>query len=346
MSRQIGRTTLAAVRYMIMSLLGSGLLLIGIALTYNLTGHLLMVNISETIAEIMAEGVYTVPLMITIALMTTGLAIKSGLFPFHYWMPDTYGYATPASGSVLSGLVSKGYILLAIKIFYRVIGFEYVASSHILNILFIFGLIAIVIGSVYAIREDDIRRMVAYSSAAQIGYIFVGIGLGTTAGMVSAFFHILTHMVTKPLLFISASGLSDVSGGSKKFADLQGSGYRNPIAGLGFTIGAFSMVGIPTLAGFVSKLLFGMASLQSEGKTLATLIVLAISTVLNAVYFLRTMIRIYRPASDKEAQPMPELTHRRSFAAVMVLFMLLNFLLGMFSDPIVAIIETGLNQFA
>jgi len=354
MIRQIGRTTLAATRYMIMSLLGSGLFLIGITLLYDMTGHLLMSNIQQACAAIAADGRYGVPLTVVVGLITMGLCIKSGLFPFHFWMPDTYGYSTPASSSILSGLVSKAYIFLLIKIIYRVIGFEVVSASKILNVLFVFGLAAMIIGSVSAIRENDIRRMTAYSSAAQIGYIFMGIGLGSTAGMTAALFHILTHAVTKPLLFISASGLSDVSGGSKKFRDLQDSGFRNVPAGIGFFVGSLSMVGLPLFGGFISKLLFATASVENPHKMLPTLIVLAISTVLNAVYFLRTVIRIYRPAADKEtlqvegARPDVRMgfAQQRLFVVVMIGFVVLNLVLGMMSQPITDAISTGLAALA
>lgn len=117
MIRQNGRTIEAAVRYMIMSLLGSGLLLMGICMLYDLTGHLLMSNIKESVAAIMAAGTYQIPLTITIGLVTVGLAIKSALFPFHAWLPDAYGYSTVSSAAMLSSLVSKGYIFLLIKIF-------------------------------------------------------------------------------------------------------------------------------------------------------------------------------------------------------------------------------------
>ena len=296
MIRQNGRTIEAAVRYMIMSLLGSGLLLMGICMLYDLTGHLLMSNIKEQVETIMAAGTYRIPMIITIGLITVGLSIKSALFPFHSWLPDAYGYSTVSSAAMLSSLVSKGYIFLLIKIFYRVIGFDIICESKILNVLFVFGLCGMIFGSVSAIMEKDIRRMIAFSSVAQIGYIYMGFGLGTTEGMVASIFHILAHSATKSLLFISAIGLTDVSAGSRSFFALTGAGYRNKIAGVGFTVGSLSMVGVPIFAGFVSKLLFAEAAvLHPTMKMLPTLIVLAISTILNAIYFLKTVIRIYVP---------------------------------------------------
>ncbi|MEG1743932.1 MAG: proton-conducting transporter membrane subunit, partial [Clostridia bacterium] len=210
--------------------------------------------------------------------------------------PDTYGYATTASSSVISGVVSKAYIFLAIKIIYRVIGIDVIKSTHILDMLFVFGLCGIIAGSLQAIKENNLNRMIAFSSAAQIGYIFVGIGLGTAAGTIAAIFHMLTHALTKPLLFTAADGLIDATGNKKDFLSLQGSAHRNKIAGFGFAVGAISMVGLPVFAGFVSKLLFATAAVECDEKTLITLIVLAISTILNTIYFLRTVIRIYTPA--------------------------------------------------
>ena len=311
-----------------------------------MTGHLLMSNMQEAIRLLAQDEANRIPLIVATGLMTMGLALKSGLFPFYFWMPDTYGISTPASGAILSGLVSKGYIFILIKIFSRVIGIDYIRESKILNVLFVFGLCAIIVGSLGAIRENDIRRMIAYSSAAQIGYIYAGIGLGTAAGMTAAIFHIAVHAVVKPLLFLSASGLSDASGMSKKFADLQGAGFRNRTAGIAFTAGALSMVGFPMLAGFVTKLLFAMSSVQNTNKMLPMLIVLAISTVLNAVYFLRTVIRIYRPqsiplpASGEAAAPSV------SMIAALACFVALNFVLGLMSAPIAEAIETGLAIFA
>lgn len=345
MIRQNGRTIEAAVRYMIMSLLGSGLFLVGICMLYDLTGHLLMSNIKTEVAYIMANGTYQVPLLVTIAIMSVGLAIKSALFPFHAWLPDAYGYSTVSSAAILSSLVSKGYIFLLFKIIYRVIGFEVFHDSKIINVLFVFGLMGMVFGSLSAIKENDIRRMIAFSSVAQIGYIYMGIGFGTQVGMVASVFHVLSHAATKSLLFIAAIGLTDVSGGSRKFIELTGAGYRNKFAGAAFTVGALSMVGVPTFSGFISKLLFAQAAVQNQGKMLPALLVLGVSTILNAIYFMKTVIRIYTPVEHTE-YPAAGWRQGRIYAATLVCFMILNVILGVFSQPIVDLIEMGLNMFA
>ncbi len=340
---QNGRTIEAAIRYMIMSLLGSGLFLIGICILYDLTGHLLMSNIQEAVKGLTAAGEYQIPLVMAIALLCVGLAIKSALYPFHTWLPDAYGYSTISSAAMLSSLVSKGYIFLVIKIIYRVIGFDVFVDSKIINILFVFGVLGMIVGSLDAIRENDIMRMIAFSSVAQIGYIYMGFGLGSEAGMVASVFHIFSHAATKALLFIAAMGLRDVSGGSKAFIDLTGAGRRNVIAGIGFTIGGLSMVGIPTFSGFVSKLLFSQAAILADTKMLITLIALAISTILNAIYFMKTIIRLYSPVENE--QPISLKIKNPVYVVSIVCFIILNVVLGMWSTTIVSLIESGLSMF-
>lgn len=339
-----GRAIEAATRYMIMSLLGSGLFLIGLCMLYDMTGHLLMSYIQESVREIAANGTYMIPLLVTIALIVVGLAIKSALFPFHAWLPDAYGYSTVSSAAMLSSLVSKGYIFLLIKIIYRVIGFDIFVNSRIINVLFVFGLAGMIMGSTSAIRENDIRRMISYSSVAQIGYIYMGFGLGTTAGMVASVFHILSHAATKSLLFVSGVGLTDVSGEKTQFIELTGSAYRNVAAGLAFTVGSLSMVGIPLFSGFISKLLFSQAAVQSNMKMLPALIVLAVSTVLNAIYFMKTVIRIYTPMESR--YPSVSIKKNRLYAFTLLCFMVLNVVLGMCSQPITDWITQGLSVFA
>jgi len=295
-----------------------------------------------------ATGSYHLPLMVAVTIMIVGLAIKSALFPFHTWLPDAYGYSTMSSAAILSSMVSKSYIFLLIKISYRVIGIEVIRDSRIIHVLFVFGIIGMIMGSIGAIRENNIRRMIAYSSVAQIGYIFMGLGFGTEIGVVASVFHILSHAVSKALLFVSASGITNASGKNKDFASLTGAGFRNRIAGVGFTVGSLSMVGFPLFAGFISKFWFAQAAFGHEYKMLPALLALVISTILNAIYFMKTVIRIYTPAKQLETERNYETISIRqqvpkSFAIIG--FILLNFLLGMCSDTFIRLIQNGLEMF-
>lgn len=338
-----GRALVATTRYMIMSLLGSGFFLFGIIILYSITGHLLMQPISEKIRELFASGEYAFPLTVTVGLFSVAMALKSALWPFSAWLPDAHGSATASSSGILSGLVVKSYIFLLIKIFYRVIGPEEILSSGVTNLLFVFGIGAMVFGSFYALKEKDIKRMLAYSSVAQVGYIYAGIGLGTEAGMAAACVQILVHAVTKPMLFCTSGAFMSVSGGSRQFDDLRGAGRRDPFSGTAFTIGALSMIGIPLFAGFITKFSLTQALLsRGSWKLWLGAAALVVSTVLNALYYLPAVSLLFSARRDNrfsDAKPQRSV----AFLFAIAVFVLLNLFLGTCSGQVTAIIETGLS---
>ena len=342
--RDNGQSILAAMRYIIFSLIGSGLFLLGVVFLYEITGHLLMPELKETVTALYASGEYRLPLLTAECLIFLGLSVKCGLCPFHLWMADTYGAAVPASAGILSGLVSKIYLYFSLRILFDVFSPEVFYESGLQNILFIGGIAGMVVGSIGAIREENLRRMLAYSSAAQIGYIFMGIGISAEAGVTAALFHIMAHAMTKPLLFLSAGQLGDTAHGAKKFRHLRGAGRSNPLAGVGFTIGAFSMIGLPLTAGFISKYLFGTAALSFGGtlKIVLTFTALAVSTVLNTVYFANTVLTLftYRPLPEGIPAPLPtDLRAQPAFAVSAAVFVLMNLVFGVFAEPIVRLLQ-------
>lgn len=345
MSKDNGHCLVASAKYMIMSSIGSGLILLGLSMLYDLTGHLLMSNIKEAIALNVENGLYQFPLTVTIGVLCVGIAIKSALFPFHSWLPSAYGYSTATSAALLSSLISKGYIFLLIKIMYRVIGTDVIISSGIGDVFFVFGVAGMIMGSVRAIAQTDVRQMIAYSSVAQIGYIYMGMGLGTELGMLAAIFHIFAHSSAKSMMFISADGLSKVSDDSKEFDDLGGSAHKNPIAGVTFTVGACSMIGIPMLAGFIAKVCFADAAINASTlKLVIVMLALAFSTLLNAVYFMRAIISIYRPI--KEEDKAKKYSKDPLFIVACLMFICLNVYLGTHAQPILDLIIDGLHMFA
>ncbi|MCR5294665.1 MAG: sodium:proton antiporter [Lachnospiraceae bacterium] len=371
--REIGRTTLAAIRYMILNLVGSGLFLLGVVLLYDITGHLLMVPMHEKILLIAESGVGMQPLTLAVGVITIGLGIKSGLFPFYLWMPDTYGWSTPSSGAILSAVVSKCYIFLLIKIYLRVIGTEVLGMVHVPRILFVLGIFGMVFGSLSAIRKKSINRMIAFSSAAQIGYIYMGIGLGGVFGYTAAIFQIIAHCVTKSLLFLASPRLAEVSGDSLLFKNLQGSAFRAKWAGGFFIFGSLSMIGIPIFAGFTSKLLFGLAGADcgQTSKFILTMLALAVSSVLNALYFIRTVIRIYSRGEsgmkesvvivptaegkirtirhgaedDEKKYGAWSLSQQLTYVLPCLILLAVNLMLGLFAWVFVDLIERGLLMF-
>ena len=349
MAKDTGHNLVATIRYLFMSLLGSGLFLIGVILLYCITGQLLMIPLQEEILAIFGEGIYRVPLAVIIGLMAVGLSIKAALFPFHRWLPAAHGGATTASSSILSGLVVKCYIVLMITLFYRVFTTEVIRELKINNVIFVFGLSSMIVGSVYAIKEDHIKRMLAYSSVAQLGYIFMGIGLGTDIGVTAAVYQLIVHAFTKPMLFSCAGRLASTVGHHKNFKNLKGTAYNDKLAGVCFTVGALSMIGIPLFGGFVSKMYLASASLLNPKKMILSLSILAVSTVLNALYYIPAVSDIWSKLKDGETvEPKHpgeavDTAKDKTFmiAAVILAFMVI--FLGICYQPIINIIQSGLQ---
>ncbi len=348
MAKDTGPNLIATIRYLFMSLLGSGLFLIGLALLDSIGGYLLMEPLARAV-EILAElGQYHRPLIVSIGLMVVGLGIKSAMFPFHLWLPDAHGGATSSSSAILSGIVLKGYVVLIITLMTRVFGLELMREVGVTRILLVAGMLGMIFGSLAAMREYHVKRMLANSSVAQIGYIFMGLGLGTEFGVAAACFHMLVHAICKPLLFLCAGRLSDVSGHHRSLKNLRGSAYRDFGAGVGFTVGALSMIGIPLLGGFVSKLYLSEAALASP-YVAVVLLTIAASTVLNALYYVPATLAIWvRPPWEEIREVMRDVKSEdtrfdRSFFTATALFICLIFLLGIVYLPVMNVIYAGIR---
>ena len=343
MARRFGNSLVAAVRYLVISCVGSGLFLMGIVLLYTCTGQLLMPGMDTAVQALAASGEYRVPLLIAVALVAVGLSIKSALFPFYGWLPNAYASATTSGSAVQAGLISKGYVILFIKLIYRVFTLEVMRDLHILQALFVMGLSGMIIASIRAYQEQSTKRMLGFSSAAQIAYIFMGIGLGTHEGMVAACDQILAHTITKPLLFTSAGMLIRSAHGSKNLHDLRGTARKNPLAGVGFTIGGLSLCGLPLLAGFAAKYYLGVAAMGDPKKMRFALLVLAGSAVRNAMYYLPAIVGIWFRADKGAAEPLAEEREDKGFILSTAVFIGLNIFLGVAIGPMIKLIELGLS---
>lgn len=348
MAKDNGPNLIATIRYLFMSLVGSGLFLIGLTVLNSITGYLLMPSLAEAVEGLRLSGSYPIPLTVAVGLIVAGLGVKSAMFPFHLWLPDAHGGATSASSAILSGLVLKGYIVLLLVMILRVFSMELMVELGVTDVILAFGLLGMIFGSLAAMRENHIKRMLAYSSVAQVGYIFMGMGLGSVEGLIASCFHILVHACCKPLLFLCAGRLSAVSGHHKSLKNLRGSAFRDIGAGLGFSVGALSMIGIPLFGGFVSKLYFAQAAVPS-GMTAMTLLTIALSTVLNALYYVPALLAIWvKPPAEDEAAILADVhpeerSPDRSFTAAAIVLTLGIFVLGIFYHPITDLIEAGVR---
>ena len=339
MIKDTGPTLVATIRYLFMSLLGSGLFLVSVILLYAVTGHLLMPQLHESAQKLASAGEYRRVLALCLAMMTAGLGVKAAMFPFHRWRPDAHGSATTTASAVLSGLVLKGYAVLLVLMYCRVFTLDLVRSFHITDAVFILGFCGMILGSVRAIGETHVKRMLAWSSVAQLGYVFMGIGLGTPEGVAAALFQILAHAFAKPLLFVSAGRLSAVTGHEKQLAALRGSAWRDTLAGFGFAFGALSMVGVPLFGGFAAKFGLASAALGWDGRRAGALLVLAVSSVLNALYYLPALIAVW----SGKPEPAPRTEKDPCAHVAIALFMAGVLFLGLCFSPVMDLIVRGLE---
>lgn len=336
--KQNGKTIIATIKYFVMAAVGSGLFLFTIAMLYGITGHLAMDSLHDSIQLLYASGEYRVPLLLSLILFFISMAIKSALFPFHNWLPDAHSSATPTVSAILSGLVLKGYIVIFIKVVYRIYGLEVVQGLKVFPVVFVVGILSMIMGSVLALYQTDVKKMIAYSSVAQMGYIYAGIGLGTFAGIVAAIFHIISHAVTKAALFLSAGTIiheTDIRDVNK----LGGVGKALPYVMGVFAIGGLSLIGIPPSAGFSSKWNLAWASLETNHYWMVFF--LTISTLLNIAYYFPIIVRaFFSPAEDNRVSQV-ESGFKIAYLPILILAVLIVGL-GLFSGQIFDLLSQGL----
>jgi multicomponent Na+:H+ antiporter subunit D len=245
----------AAFKYAIMSIMGSFFILLAIALIYGFTSTLNLGGIAYVFAH---SGRTNIGMMISV-LFIMGFGLKAALVPFHAWLPDAHPSAPAPVSAMLSGVLIKtlGFYTIC-RIFYNVIG----VNPDILGILMFLGVISMVIGGLLAIGQWDIKRLLACSSISQMGYIFLGLGLGTPLGILGAVFHVFNHSLMKSLLFLNA-GAVEYATGTRDLRKLGGLARKMPVTGSTQFIGAMSVSGVPPFNGFWSKLIIIIAAVQA-----------------------------------------------------------------------------------
>ena len=283
-----GRSLKASYNYVIMGSLGACFYLLGVGFLYAVTGTLNM----EELARFLPQLYENRAVQAAFVFFVIGTSIKMALFPLHIWQPDAYTYAPSAVSVIIAAAMSKVSIYVFIRILFSVFTTNFIEIyMPITTVLSWIAAIAIIVGSVIAITQSNIKRMLAYSSISQIGYIVLGVGLYYTQwGLDGALIHMLNHAITKSCLFIVAGAII-YRIGSWNIYDFTGLGKKMPYTCAAFTIAALSMIGVPPTVGFVTKLCLLSASL--EATKYAFVAVILASTLLNLAYFWRIVDRMY-----------------------------------------------------
>jgi len=278
---------LASFNYIIMGTIGACFYLLGVGYLYIVTGSL---NIAD-LAKLLPPLYHSKVVLIALAFFLIGTAIKMGLFPLHVWLPDAYTYAPSSVSTFIAPLMTKVMAYILIRVMFSVFQPSYSLEVVPLGVIMSWlAAAAILVGSIMALAQKDLKRMLAYSSVSQIGYIVLGVGLGNKMGLLGAYLHILNHAFMKACLFAVAMALMYRTGRRNIF-QLGRIHRRMPFTISALVIGALSMVGIPPTAGFFSKWYLILGSIDARNWFFVAVIL--ISSLLNALYFFRVIENAY-----------------------------------------------------
>jgi multicomponent Na+:H+ antiporter subunit D len=289
------RCLYAAFKYLIFGTIGASFILISVGLLYAVTGTLNMADIFQRLPDVENTKTLTTALV----FFVVGIGIKAAIFPLHLWLPDAYSYSPSIVSTFLAGTTTKVFIYVLIRFIYSVFGYETVFVQETLNyFLMISACAGILYGSYLAIKQDSLKRLLAYSSIAQLGYMLLGISLATEAGLAAGLIHVFNHAIIKVSLFLSVIVIIFYTK-TDSISRLAGLAKTMPLLMLSFLIGGLSLIGVPLTAGFISKWVLIKASFEAGYWGLVLVIVF--SSMLAIVYIWKFVEVAYFKSADKEA---------------------------------------------
>jgi len=289
------RALTASYRYLIMGTLGATFYIIGVGMMYMMTGSLNMADLQTLLPAVD----HTRTVLAAFAFVVVGLGLKLAMFPLHTWLPNAYAFAPSAVSVFIASTATKVAVYALLRVVFTVFGhtglFETTGIDLILIILGIVGMFA---GAFVAIFQTDVKRMLAYSSVSQVGYMVLGMGLATAAGLTGTIVHLFNHAVMKGAAFMAIGAVFYVIG-SVKLQDLAGIGKRMPVTTAVFLVAGLSLIGTPLTVGFISKWQLVQAALDHGFWWIAAAILF--SSLLAIVYVWRVVEVAYLKAPPEGA---------------------------------------------
>ncbi len=322
------RCLYAAFRYLVYGTVGASFILISIGLLYVVTGTLNIADLSQQLAN--AEN--TITITTAFVFFVIGIAIKAAIFPMHLWLPDAYTYSPSIVSTFLAGTTTKVFIYVLIRFIYSLYGYEFSFFHESFdNLLIIIACGAILYGSYRAIKQDSLKRLLAYSSIAQIGYMILGIALITELGLAASLIHIFNHAFIKVGLFLAVTAII-YSYGTDSIERLGGMAKTSPCTFVLFLISGLSIIGVPLTSGFISKWYLIKASIEAGYWGLVVIIVF--SSVLAIIYIGRVIEAAYFKPEATNTAPLNNKKMPYLLFLSLFIFSFINIYLG---------IETSLN---
>ncbi|MGQ9817961.1 MAG: complex I subunit 5 family protein [bacterium] len=298
----------ASFKYLMLSAVATAFLLIGIALIFGITGSLKLGDIANRFVD----GNLKLVLGICTGVFIFGFGLKAAIVPFHSWLPDAHPSAPAPISAMLSGLLIKVSGVYALtRVFLNVFGL----NPGLGMVLMYLGTISILVGAIIALGQNDIKRMLAYSSISQVGYIILGFGAGTTLAIMGALFHILNHALAKGLLFLN-SGSIEHSTGTRALDKMGGLGKKMPFTAATTVVGSLSIAGVPPLNGFWSKLFIIIGLIQAHKYGFAFVAVLA--SIITLWYYILIQRRAFFGKLNEALKEVREAPFWMTFATVLM----------------------------
>lgn len=288
----------AVFKYLIMGTIGATFYLIGIGLIYLMTGTLNLGDMEARIHEVADQA----PILVAAGFITIGLGLKAAVFPLHSWLPNTYTYAPHAVSAFLAACSTKVALYVLVRFDFFV--FQENLAGHDVQFAFFFmplAIIAILVGSFVALFEQNLKRLLAYSSIAQVGYIMLGASLVSLAGLTASIVHLFNHALAKGALFLAVACLATSCSGTR-IADIAGAARRMPWTMAAFVVAGLSLIGVPGTAGFISKWYLIVSVLDEGAMGVALIAVIVLGSLMAVVYIWRVIEAAYfREPADVKA---------------------------------------------
>ena len=318
----------AAMRYLFVSLLGSLCYLLGVALLYH--------NFGSVDIAILAERIETTPaVLVAVGLMTAGLLLKTALFPLHFWLPPAHASAPAPVSALLSALVVKASFYILLRLWLEVFPVASASMDQSLGqLLGLLGVAAVLWGGTQALRQTRLKLLVAYSTVAQIGYLFLGFPLSSIIGWKATFYMLLSHAVAKTAMFLAAGNIM-FYGGHDRIVDLDQVAHRLPLTLSAFGLAGISLMGLPPSGGFIAKWLLLEAAIRSGQWWWG--IILVVGGLLTGAYVFKVIGYAFIQSDlPHEARVVPK---RMEWVALIMA--LLAIALGLFVPWLLALMEIG-----
>ncbi|MGB9721235.1 MAG: complex I subunit 5 family protein [bacterium] len=329
----------ASFKYLMLSAVATAFLVLGIGLIFGFTGSLKLGDIADKFRS----DEYKFILGICSGFFIFGFGLKAALVPFHSWLPDAHPSAPAPISAMLSGLLIKvSGVYTLTRIFLNVFGLTPALST----ILMYLGIISILVGAILALGQNDIKRMLAYSSISQVGYIILGFGAGTGFAIMGALFHILNHALAKGLLFLN-SGSVEHSTGTRDLDKMGGLGKKMPITAATTVVGSLSVAGVPPLNGFWSKLFIIIGLLQAGAYGFA--FVAALASIMTLWYYIIIQRRAFFGKLKETLKEVKEVPFWMAFSTVLIALVCIIIGIGFpviisnWIKPAVSILESGVR---